>query len=123
MIRRGESHVMYNKTEVMQRLKRASTIEVLEQLMYFYDSHLRRKEFESRKDEVGAASMPGFYSGEMWELNRLIELTKTWLQPPVLVNFKGVKSVQNKSRSGVNGKRRQLGKTSNLPEKTRRSRI
>lgn len=115
--------MMYNKTEVMKRLKRASTIEVLEQLMYFYDSHLRRKEFESRKDEVGAASMPGFYSGEMWELNRLIELTKTWLQPPVLVNFKGVKNVPSKSRSSTNGKRPKLGEESNLPKKTRRGSV
>lgn len=109
MISRGESHVMYNKTEVMQRLKRPSTIEVLEQLMYFYDSHIRRKDFESRKDEPGAAAMPGFYSGEMWELNRLIDLTRNWLQPVVRVNFKGVKNVESKSRSGANGKRRKLG--------------
>jgi uncharacterized membrane protein len=104
MIRRGTSHVLYDKVEVMQRVKRPLTVALLMDLMWMYEEFSRAELFRAQGVPVGWDNYPAF--------TRLMRQTKRWLSPPITLNFGPVtdpererKRLRRKARREANKQR------------------
>lgn len=74
MIRRGTSHMIYTKTEIMQRLKNPETAELLEKMMWYYECWSRLNMFREQKITVAM--------DQTKEFKELMSATKKWLAQP-----------------------------------------
>ena len=84
MQHRGTSHVLFTDLEIMKRIRRRDSVDVLRQLMELYEIRTRRQSFK----EVGA-SMEGILAIEMSEFTKLMDLTGQWLRQPLSLDFGG----------------------------------
>lgn len=106
MIERGRSHVIYDDRELMQRIRKPTTIRVLSQLQYLFDARERKLLAAAN----GGTEMSDLIEGENLEYQELMRLVKAWLQPRVRVDFsRRKKNATSKSRRRVNRKRGKLG--------------
>ena len=88
---RGTTHVLLTDSEIMKRIHRRDCVDVLRQLMWFYETHSRRKLFEdqNRGYEHGLVGMEGVLALELEGFVKLMGLTGKWLSQPVIVDFGG----------------------------------
>lgn len=79
MIQRGTSHVIFEKLEIMKKIRQPHTIKLLEELMWVFEEYSRRSLLIETGAEVTWTNEP--------EFKRLMELTRKWLQAPIRINF------------------------------------
>lgn len=115
MDRRGTNHVLLDSFEILKRIRKPGTVKLIENLMWFYEEHSRRKMMR----ETGAF--------EMWDWDdhpdflKLMEQTRTWLQPPLTLDF-GAANAKNRKRRHANGSGEADVTEKHLQQTARRSR-
>ena len=77
MIHRGTNHVIFSRFDMVERIRRDSTIDLLLMLMWYYDSwsDLNKR----RSENTGFGNVSLFDQSD--EFKKLMAATKKWLQP------------------------------------------
>lgn len=102
--------MIYENLELMQRIRRPSALQVLNQIQYLFDARERRLLCKHE----GGIELGGMEAMETQEYLELMRLTKLWLQPIVRVDFKGVKRGKNQSSNHANAGRKSRRSKRNL---------
>ena len=85
MIYRGSSHAIRDDLEIMKRLRRPVTIQLLKQLQWFYEARSRRLLLEKEMN------VPGLGTAELEEFRVLMDLLSKWMNPPLTLYFEVTK--------------------------------
>lgn len=96
-------HVIYNPLEIMKRVRKRSTVRLLDELQFLYDLRARRlmaaQDPTAHVDSLVALEAEGYLM--------MMDSLRKWLQPPLTVNFsENLNEQKSKSRRRSNRKRR-----------------
>lgn len=78
MIHRGTNHVIFSSLEMMQRVRKPETIQLLEMLMWYYETWSRLNMVRKQNTGHGDTSIA---IDQTDEFKKLMEATRIWLQP------------------------------------------
>jgi len=97
MINRG-THVIYSDLEILQRIRKKSTLKVLSRLMWFYETREQRKAI-ARSEGLLSWNQDRDFEDLMREVGR-------WMQPSLILEFKNANNprpnADGHSHRGVN---------------------
>ena len=105
MIYRGTSHALRDDLEIMKRLRRPVTIQLLQQLQWFYEARSRRLLLEKEMD------VPGLDSIEIEEFRVLMDLLSKWMNPPLTLYFGTTRAGVDPVKAAKRKARRERKKT------------
>ncbi len=78
MIDRSGHHVLFDKTELMKRIRDPQTLVVLEALQQYYEVRTLRRTYE----EMENCETEGVKKMEREHFSDLLKQTRLWLKPP-----------------------------------------
>lgn len=114
---RGLSHVLFSRTEILQRIRRPDCVEVLTQLMELYEVRERRMCFKRE-----GAGLDGIERIETDTFLELMRLTGVWMQQPVVVDFGGRHERENKQNQHADADGQGSGSEIHMSKAERRRR-
>lgn len=109
MINRG-THVIYSDLEILQRIRKKSTLKVLSRLMWFYETREQRKAI-ARSEGLLSWTQDRDFENLMREVGR-------WMQSSLILEFKNA----NNPRPDADGHGRRGVNEVNLSKAERRRR-
>ena len=108
MIHRGTSHVLRDDLEIMKKLRKPVTVQLLKQLQWFYEARSTRIMWGDIIDTEALNRI------ELQEFLEMVKLLEKWMTPPLTLNFGTHKVGVDPVKAARRKARRERKKNANL---------